>query len=38
MDYFGIGGVILRVEEVVTPSSKKRYLLVNNDGEPIEPV
>lgn len=28
----------MRVEKIVTPSGKKRYLLVNNDGEPIEPV
>ena len=28
----------MRVEEIVTPSGKKRYLLVDNDGELIEPV
>lgn len=28
----------MRVEEIVTPSGKKRYLLVDNNGELIEPV
>ncbi|WP_339279002.1 tyrosine-type recombinase/integrase [Paenibacillus sp. FSL W8-1187] len=28
----------MRVEEIETPESKKRYLLVDDEGEPIEPV
>ena len=28
----------MRVEEIITPENKTRYLLVDDDGEPVKPV
>jgi site-specific recombinase XerD len=33
-----IGGTFMRVEEIITPENKTRYLLVDDDGEPVKPV
>lgn len=33
-----MGGFTLRVEDIVTSDGKKRYLLVDDNSEPVEPV
>lgn len=37
-EYFILRRITLKVEEILTPDGKKRYLLVDNFGEPIESV